>query len=594
MYSKKISFLALLLSVFVLPLYAQVNDPALWESYVNSPTNTVVCDTFRFQSFEGNPTDNWIYECDNEVLFDANTNGIKGQGGNYSLKLFSEDNVRFERFDPSFYKNVKVTFGAAAQHLSLKSALHVQAQNFAMGITIDSDWTIMGHNDYSFSYREKMYDIKEGGSRYRDNPITMPNIYSLAISILKTPGEGYLCIDSVYAYGDIPTNSLFAGKGNWQDTANWTHLPAERHRNAFIKGDITANRYIKCNNIHLSNGSIHINKGNQLSVNNLSLYDTNAFLTSEGNIQVSGKLTVHRTFEEKGEWYFISFPFDVYPEGINPAFQMKDATPNDGGNYFYVLAYNGDKRQSTNTTNGNWDVLSPSQLSGRPVFEKNKGYLIALDEKATINTLSFSSSGKIPEDFGSSGLINIQVTNSPNGNNANSGWYLCGNPFAAPLSLRQIPENPNLDGYIYVYDGTTYTPYPIGSNYQLPPFSAFFVKAKASTDIPITKTQENQQGVLLSLSAPLRLTTSDPIVNNPSSTTCVNSASSTIKGSTLCVNNLQQQANLFVYNQIGKLVFKQAIPSGTSTIRLPLSSGFYILRIDSPTYRAQHKCIITQ
>ena len=65
--------------------------------------------------------------------------------------------------------------------------------------------------------------------------------------------------------------------------------------------------------------------GSLFILQNLDLYETKTSLHSGGTILLSGRITFHKTFEEPGKWYFISFPFDVYPPWHRLHFEQKDA-----------------------------------------------------------------------------------------------------------------------------------------------------------------------------------------------------------------------------------------------------------------------------
>ena len=80
----------------------------------------------------------------------------------------------------------------------------------------------------------------------------------------------------------------------------------------------------------------------------------------------------------------------------------------------------------------------------------------------------------------------------------------------SPISLSQIAANPALDGNIYVYDGNTYESYPIGSEYVLPPFSAFFVKASADTEIKLTAAALSTNAVRLKTGFPFSVAATEP------------------------------------------------------------------------------------
>ena len=153
-----------------------------------------------------------------------------------------------------------------------------------------------------------------------------------------------------------------------------------------------------------------------------------------------------------------------------PDFQLGDDKSDTNGNYFYVQTYNGEKRANSQSPSNNWEVIPQTIINtSQPIFKKNKGYLIAIDASADRQNLRFSSkAGDIPIDFGKNGQASIPVSiNNQSQNQNHNGWYLCGNPLPAPLSLSQIESNSALDGYIYIYDGSTYQPYVIGSDFAI-------------------------------------------------------------------------------------------------------------------------------
>lgn len=445
------------------PLQAQVSNPSSWESFVGSDENRLISDTLRLQTFGDSEWDNWGY------TLTVNSSLIQEK---HTIKIPVGSGIIFSPFSLNNYTNVKIVSHIAGLKLEPGELLlfNVHRNN--------SDEVITGNTP------EQGKDYM--GYRY----LTIgsnPSSFAITTNKKVNTQNGYYMTDSVFAYGDIPSYSLFSGIGNWNDTTLWSHLPPLRHRNALIKGNVNITTDTYCKDIAIHSGSLEINPGSLFILQNLDLYENKASLHSGGMILLSGRITFHKTFEEPGKWYFISFPFDVYPPGIDLHFEQKDATPNDGGNYFYVQSYNGDKRASSNQSAGNWEVV-PIRPDNVPLFEKNKGYLIALDEKTTNRTLSFSSRpGDIPENFANIGVIAIPLnSDSSSGNQENHGWYLCGNPFPALLPLTQIEKNRALDGNIYVYDGNGYKTYSLNSNYALPPFAAFFVKASSPTELKIS------------------------------------------------------------------------------------------------------------
>lgn len=209
----------------------------------------------------------------------------------------------------------------------------------------------------------------------------------------------------------IPSYSLFTGSSDWNNEDRWSHLPAYRHRNALINGTISVNTNISCKDIFIGDGSIRISPTGNLSANNLTIYSgdnalaSSSTLRSSGTINIAGKITVEKTFAQKGKWYFISFPFDVFASGIDPDFQLGDDKSDTNGNYFYVQTYNGEKRANSQSPSNNWEVIPQTIINtSQPIFKKNKGYLIAIDASADRQNLRFSSkAGDIPTDFGKTG-----------------------------------------------------------------------------------------------------------------------------------------------------------------------------------------------
>ena len=404
----------------------------------------------------------------------------------------------------------------------------------------------------------------------------------------------------------IPTYSLFTGNSDWNHEDRWSHLPAYRHRNALINGNISINTNISCKDIFIGNGNIHILPTGNLSANNLTIYPNDGILASSstlrssGTINISGKITIEKTFAQKGKWYFISFPFDVFASGIDPDFQLGDDKSDTNGNYFYVQTYNGEKRANSQSPSNNWEVIPQTIINtSQPIFKKNKGYLIAIDASADRQNLRFSSKAKdIPIDFGKNGQASIPVSiNNQSQNQNHNGWYLCGNPLPAPLSLSQIESNSALDGYIYIYDGSTYQPYVIGSDFAIPPFSAFFVKANNSTSLSVYNTSEPANYKLLSTNAPISFPTSEPQARQDSPVS--NQAFSfpelsyQLENKTLFITNLPSPGKVELFTPAGILVFTQAVQAGNPILPIPLPQGLYILIIQTEHYRAQYKCVLT-
>ncbi|MDR1981827.1 MAG: hypothetical protein LBQ39_09460 [Tannerellaceae bacterium] len=590
-------FIPFIFPVFLLfvsqsPVRSQVDHPLTWNSFVNDPQQNVLAkDTFLFQSFEEEATDTWTYTTNNATRFDASQEGIIGQGGNYSLKLPSQSNVRFADFSIHAYENVMMRITYGARKLDKDNALKVFSDR-ADGL-LERTWAIAQSNDYTLQYRQTA--IGEDGKR--SNPIQVtqkPRNIQLVTS--STNANGFFCIDSALVWGDIPVYSLFTENGSWGDTTLWSHLPPARHRKALISGDVTVDSIVSCQQASIGNGGLHVTEKGRLTLDNLSLYDMSAAFTSSGEVTVRKEATVYKTFDEAGKWYFISFPFDVYLDGIDQRFQLKDDLFQGEGNYFYVLAYNGEKRSVSNSSQGNWEALSPGQTGDQPVFSKGKGYLIALDEKANDLTMAFSSTpGKLPKDFGQNVPVPIQAFAGKDTQEEHSGWYLCGNPLATSLSLSQLVANPDLNGVIYVYDKSEYKAYPIGGDYKLPPYSTFFVKAKKNTMLHLTNVVQSQDEILIETSYPVKSNVSEPEIAASASIsgTTMGSVRSHVAHNHLYIENLPQEGTVFLFDFMGRNLLKQTVSAGSSVVHLPVPAGFYTLTIEFPGYRTQHKCMIT-
>ena len=541
-------------------LYAQTPNPSTWESFVNSTNNTLICDTFRLQTFGKSTTDNWTFTLNghSSIAQDKNT-----------LKIPVGSSVTFQPFSLSFYTDVKIAVHIAGLDLSPNDSLLFDVYRNQTDVRLAAHTPNKDKNYLGYQY----FSIGQN-----------PNSLTIDTHQASQSSNGYYMTDSIFAYGNIPSYSLFTGSGNWDDTIRWSHLPPFRHRNALIKGKASITDDIQCKHIAVYSGEIEIHPNASLSIDQLDLYGTDNSILSKGEINIAEQITLYKTFEETGKWYFISFPFDVYTSGIDSKFVQKDDTPNEGGNYFYIQTYNGDKRATTDHSSNNWEVL-PIQSADKPLFEKNKGYLIALDEKATDKTLSFSSKqGDIPSDFGQTGTITIPIGTNPNSENQeNHGWYLCGNPLPAPLTLSRIKSNSALDGYIYIYDGSSYQPYAIGSHFALPPYTPFFVKASSSTTLEIMQEEENRVTMKRIESVqPLYVNLQEPhIMQNVQINKLESNIHYSIKDRQLYLQQIPTSGKIKLFNLLGQCIWQKHIQAGTQIIPMHIDSGVYILQIQT-------------
>lgn len=549
-------------------VHAQVSNPENWLDFVGSSANTSVIDTFRLQTFGKSAWDNWTFSLEDgaSVVEDKTT-----------MKLPIGSGATFQPFDTAAYRNVKIAVHAAGKYLnsgeSLRFTVYREGQSTELTAHTVGEIDFLGY---------KLFTIHKSPC-------------SLSISARPASGssDGYYMTDSVFAYGSIPEYSLFSGSGDWNDTLRWTHLPPLRHRSALVNGDAVLTADASCNRIALHEGELQIAPGVRLSLNDLNLYGSDAALLSNGTLDLAGKMTVHKTFAETGKWYFISFPFDVYLSGIDSRFEQQDDTFSGAGNYFYLQTYNGYKRAADNQPSGNWEVVPVHTDPAVPLLEKNKGYLIALDASATDKTLLFSSRpGDLPADFAQTGRISVQLeADRTSENSENHGWYLCGNPFPAPLRLSQIETNASLDGNIYVYDGSGYQAYSIGSSYALPPFSAFFVKAFSGTEIRMSASDGSTKAVDVIPANAALATRSEPCIEEKSTHLLLSVADFrfSLCQKQLYLENVPSVGHIRLFDLTGQCIFQQAVTAGSQTVPLHGGSGLYILQISVAGTRQQYK-----
>ncbi|WP_080902713.1 T9SS type A sorting domain-containing protein [Parabacteroides sp. Marseille-P3160] len=555
-----------LLCAFAIDKVIAQTVPEQWATFVNSEDNYLLSDTFRFQGFESSPEDNWGYTVSNSdsiSIFDASKAGIKRQGGKHSIRMRLNSWIKMDSFPTNVYK-------------SHKMFLIYGSDSLMMGERLDISFIRNGQRDTI-----KFMDIKANNTTYsyknlgfKDNPISFQLITTNPI--IENSLYGYCCIDSLLVEGQIENYSLFTGEGDWNDTIRWSHLPPARHRSALVKGKITVSQPLSCQSILLNEGSIRVNSS--LQTDSLAFYGDNISFASSGEVHIRKAVTYQKTFPEKGKWYFVSFPFDVYPSGIDTAFTLKDEKESAGGNYFYIQEYNSEQRAQNGNKTSNWKVIPTENMEkdDEPLFKKNTGYLIALDAASDRQTITFSATS-VPSSFATEGSIPINPGFGKNPKD--NGWYLCGNPFPHPLALRQLAGNDQLEPSVWVYDGAGYQPFPMESDYALPPFSAFFVKAKNQTELVIPpETVSTENSILISTQHSLNDSRAEPVATGqiPSPSIKVYY----LNGS-LHWEGITESSRISVLDMNGRILFSQRMDSEDLSIPLPLLQGIYFFSADN-------------
>lgn len=558
---KKLFFICLSFLFIQNPCFAQ-SDPAQWQAFVNSDDNYLISDTFRFQSFESSRTDTWNYTASKQVsLINAKELNITGQGGNYSVRLPLHCIIIWEPYSLLHYQNSNICLSYASKDIMKEEQL--KTSFFREGKSEDAN------------IKDPSEDNNSMQSFYQTIIKNNPTEFQLwTAKPAKNTKEGFYCIDSVYAFGEIQKYSLFTGEGDWNDTLRWTHLPPARNRNALIQGKVTVKDTVSCHSVQLNNGRLHILSGATLQVDSLILHGEKLSFVSSGEIKADSAIIYQKTFPEKGRWYFISLPFDIYPEGIDSTFLLKDDRETASGNFFYMLGYDSEKRAAEGTGVSNWKVINAGRMEDRetPLFRRNTGYLIALDEGADHQTMRFSTHSA-PTSFTFGGSVPIHASFGEKAED--SGWYLCGNPLPSPLSLKQI-ESDGAISSVWVYDGTKYQAYPIGGNYSLPPFSAFFVKAEKQTDLTVrVETVPSEESVLIHANNPLSGLKEEPVaVNIGESEKMIAYYSYPY----LFTHGVNETGRLTITNTSGRIFSYQEVKADDGQpIYLPLRTGVYFL-----------------
>lgn len=547
-----------------LSLQAQVSQPNAWNLFVQSTDNHSVMDTFRLQTFQNNATDTWSYTVSGQTSIEDITelNASLKEHGTKALKLQKGSNVDFS------YSLDLITGIYDSAHIAIHRCEFFESSSEKCAIT--------------FTREGITKDIVSPKSNKFYNLIITKNPTQVSLIMPDTlRATSYLLIDSAMAYGYNRQYTLFTGSGAWADNDRWSHLPARRSNTALIQGNLSLQDERTTQAVHISEGTLQIASTGTLHTHELTLYDadnSHASLITSGQLEINNQLIVEKNFPDKGKWYFFSLPFDVYAKDIEN-FTFKDNTETGSGDYFYLQTYDGAQR-----ANGQpgWKVVSATQTPDQPLIHKHQGYLIALDAAASTTTLRFHCpSEQITDGFGESGSLSLSIATG--GNEANNGWALCGNPLPAPLPLWNIEGTEGLDGHIYLYQNGVYQAYPLESDYAIPPYAAFFVKASEETVLKVTPSVEVISSArLLACESPLRASQepeSQPTSNQTMPPT--NEVRIIQEPNQLRIEQLPEAGIATWFNAQGQIRQTEPIPSGSSTLRYPSTSGFYLLHLQA-------------
>lgn len=282
-------------------------------------------------------------------------------------------------------------------------------------------------------------------------------------------------------------------EGALTDKAIWSIDLPQKYENFILNHNTTLSSAQSAGEVQIAPGkSLSLTSGAALSVKKLDLFSDDTYGTSEiirdgGTLSVTDKLTVTKTLPEKGKWYFISFPFEVKASGVK-SFDIGDNSTTEAGNHLYIKSYDGEKRAANGSSTGNW-IVTPTPTDGSIViFEKNKGYLIAID--ATSDTQEISFEGSSASTFGSNEIISTSCyIHDNNPESVHTGWILTGNPLLNSLQLNGKASLIGVTPFAYYYNQGSHT-YDVfnmeESALPFKPFEAFFVKTTESGAMTFT------------------------------------------------------------------------------------------------------------
>lgn len=566
---KNIPFQAILIAivqwVFNSPMSAQSEwlSPLQWKSLVQDPQkNLIIRDTVLYQSFDSDNPLSINYTVSGQYdFFYPQEEGIQGASDSRAIRLYPGSTLTIDTLIYPALKMAEIHIPFAFQHVNKEEDIYFTTFFYSGDTEFDAHPYTVISNDCSRYFRE----VYAGRQCFYRGRRSAP--YRLQIKVTKptSASDGYYCIDSLFLVGNIEQYSLLQQSGTWHDHSLWSHDYTSLRRIALIDADVRINQAAEC--LHLINNQKEIQ------------------IQPEGVLHTRQMTTLH-TFAEKGKWYFVSFPHDVSLAGIDARFQLGDAstvTTEPVNNILYIQTYDGRRRAENNRSDGNWTVLSADAFSPEDILlEKGKGYLMAIDETADIQTLSFSSPADNSLTFRETLSVPLEANTLQGGDEANNGWILCGNPYPSAVSLQEILPNSDLDGYVYLYNGQDYEAYPFDSDYAIPAGSAFFVKAVQDTELLFQRKEDTASSVILQHMA-LPYQGKEP--GSPSITQAIKPSCKIqyiIRSGKIHIQN-SQAGELIVYTVLGKEVKRMRLLEGEGEYALPQSAGMYFLRIISGT-----------
>lgn len=474
-------------------------SPSQWSTFVSSDKNLLVEHTLLKQSFENEASDQWQYTTDGTVV-DLSTYGINKIDGDKALKLMQNQYINLIEVPTApyldYYTQVK-TLVDAAGYKTIKECILITQHHSGVEDRIYNWITIKATSSYTFPFNNPnplTSNIEYAGNQ-KTREFDMSKHfqpYSFRVNDFSSANEYAFFIDHIRITGRANMYTMTTEQGDWKSNNSWTHNRPNVHTSALIAHDTEVSTHQKCDNLHIGNAALYIQSNGYLLVSdNLVIHsqtnsNTHPAFYNEGGLSIQNNLEFHITFDQKGKWVFVSFPHDVYINDIDNNWNLGDESTTTGGNKFYVRKYNSDKRASDGSSG--WQVISTSEVNtATPLFERNKGYLVAIDQTSTEQTLPvYIHNENMTPTFASNATVAISAAlHNSNANSEHSGWSLMGNPFPAEITVDYLLSTLGSGYELFTFNGNEYAKLESGTGHTIKPFGAFFIKATQAKTISL-------------------------------------------------------------------------------------------------------------
>ena len=145
-------------------------------------------------------------------------------------------------------------------------------------------------------------------------------------------------------------------------------------------------------------------------------------------------------------------------------------------------------------------------------------------------------------------------------------------------------------------DGNGYKTYSLNSNYALPPFAAFFVKASSPTELKISSNSTPTKAInIIPTNFPMSKSITEPHPDKQSTEIELPNTENFrffIKDGQLHLQNIPEAGYIKVFNMMGHCMFQKRIRQGSLVVPFTNLSGMYILQIHSANYQKYYKVVL--